>query len=254
VAEEAAVPATSRRGRAPVRDADDEHLVASFQRDRDRDAVNELLRRHEGLIMSVARRYFVPGGDHEDVRQQAMIGFWKAVRDYTGGAGASFPSFARTCMQRQVITAVKAANRMKHSPLNESDRIAHHDAEHDEDQRSSGIQLPSVSHEGSVVERMDIDGSGGMPFGLTEIEGLLEAYGHEAVQELLRAHFEGKSTRRRKDEPDRLSENEALVLVGLLGGKKYREIADELGRTEKFVDNTVQRLRAKLRHLLDEGA
>jgi RNA polymerase sporulation-specific sigma factor len=241
-----------RRARASVREIDDERLAAAFQAERDREAVNELLRRHEGLIMSVARRYFVPGGDHEDVRQQAMIGFWKAVRDYTGGAGASFPSFARTCMQRQVITAVKAANRMKHSPLNDSDRIAHHDAEHDEDQRSGAVQLPSVSHERSAVERMDMDTSGGMPFGLSEIEGLIEAHGHDAVHELLRAHFDGKSTRRRKDEPDRLSENEALVLVGLLSGKKYREIADEMGKTDKFVDNTVQRLRSKLRHLLEE--
>jgi RNA polymerase sporulation-specific sigma factor len=240
-----------RRGRGAVRELDDEHLVTSFQSARDKDAVNELLRRHEGLIMSVARRYFVPGGDHDDVRQQAMIGFWKAVRDFTGDAGASFPSFARTCMQRQVITAVKAANRMKHSPLNDSDRIAHHDAEHDEDERSVAVQLPSVSHEGSAVERMAMDESGGMPFGLSEIEGLLEAYGHDAVHEILRAHFEGKSTRRRKDEPDRLSENEAHVLVGLLSGKKYREIAEQMGKTDKFVDNTVQRLRSKLRHLLE---
>jgi DNA-binding CsgD family transcriptional regulator len=142
---------------------------------------------------------------------------------------------------------------MKHSPLNESDRIAHHDAEHDEDHGSSVVQLPSVSHEGSAVERMDTDDSGGMPFGLSEIEGLLEAHGHERVHEILRLHFEGKSTRRRKDEPDRLSENEAHVLVGLLSGKKYREIADQMGKTDKFVDNTVQRLRAKLRHLLEDG-
>ena len=208
-----------------------------------------------GLILSVARRYFVPGGDREDVRQQAMIGFWKAVRDFTAGAGASFPSFARTCMQRQVITAVKAANRMKHSPLNESDRIAHHDAEHDEDADSGGTatQLPSVSHEQSAVDRMHIDGSGGLPVGLSELETLLEAHGHEVVHELLAQHFEGKSTRRRKDEPDRLSENEAHVLVGLLGGKKYREIAEQLGKTDKFVDNTVQRLRQKLRHLVESN-
>ena len=244
--------AATRRSRTPVREAGDEQLVAAFQQARDREAVNELLRRHEGLIMSVARRYFVPGGDHDDVRQQAMIGFWKAVRDFTGGAGATFPSFARTCMQRQVITAVKAANRMKHSPLNDADRIAHHDAEHDEDQRSTGVQLPSVSHEHALVDRLDMDTSGGMPFGLSEIEGLLEAHGHEAVHELLRAHFEGKSTRRRKDEPDRLSENEAHVLVGLLSGKKYREIAEQMGKTDKFVDNTVQRLRSKLRHLLED--
>ena len=120
-----------RRRRSALAELGDDELVDAFQVERDRAAVNELLGRHEGLILSVARRYFVPGGDHEDVRQQAMIGFWKAVRDFSAGAGASFPSFARTCMQRQVITAVKAANRMKHSPLNESDRIAHHDAEHD---------------------------------------------------------------------------------------------------------------------------
>ena len=248
---EAVTEDARRRGRSDARDEPDEELVGRFQRARDRDAVNELLRRHEGLIVSVARRYVVPGGDHEDVRQQAMIGFWKAVRDFSVGAGASFPSFARTCMQRQVITAVKAANRMKHSPLNESDRIAHHDAEHDEDGGATGTQLPTVSHEGSVVERMDIDDTGGMPFGLTEIEQLLESYGPEAVHEILRQHFEGKSTRRRNDEPDRLSENEAHVLVGLLGGKKYREIAEQMGKSDKFVDNTVQRLRAKLRHLLD---
>ena len=244
---------TSKRLRgAALTEAEDDVLVASFQRDRDRDAVGELLRRHEGLVVSVARRYYVPGGDHEDVRQQAMIGFWKAVRDYSDSAGAAFPSFARTCMQRQVITAVKAANRMKHSPLTEADRIAHHDTEHSDEGAPAATQLPSVSHEDAAVDRLHIDESGGMPFGLTEIEGLLEAHGHDAVHEILRQHFEGGPTRRRKDEPDRLSENEAHVLVGLLSGKKYREIADEMGRTDKFVDNTVQRLRSKLRHLLEE--
>jgi RNA polymerase sporulation-specific sigma factor len=244
---------TSKRLRgAALTDADDDVLVGAFQRDRDRDAVGELLRRHEGLVLSVARRYFVPGGDHEDVRQQAMIGFWKAVRDYSDSAGAAFPSFARTCMQRQVITAVKAANRMKHAPLTDADRIAHHDAEHADDAAPAATQLPTVSHEGSAVARLHMDDSGGMPFGLSEIEGLLETYGHDAVHEILRLHFDGAPTRRRKDEPDRLSENEAHVLVGLLSGMRYREIADAMGMSDKFVDNTVQRLRAKLRHLLEE--
>mgnify|MGYP006199483481 CR=1 FL=1 len=55
-------------------------------------------------------------------------------------------------MQRQVITAVKAANRMKHSPLNESDRIAHHDAEHDEDQ-GSAVQLPIFKGSSSGAQK-----------------------------------------------------------------------------------------------------
>ncbi len=250
---EAAGTTGRRRARAELQDVADDELVARFQSSREKGAVEELLRRHEGLIVSVARRYFVPGGDHEDVRQQAMIGFWKAVRDYREGAAAAFPSFARTCMQRQVITAIKAANRMKHSPLNEADRIAHHDAEHDEDggAGATAAQLPTVSHESSAVDRMHMDDSGGMPFGISEIEHLIETLGHDAVHELLRAHFEGRSTRRRKDEVDQLSENEAHVLVGLLSGKRYREIAEQMDRSDKFVDNTVQRLRAKLRHLLE---
>lgn len=246
------ISGTGRRRPGSLADAPDDDLVETFQSSRDRAAVNELLRRHEGLVLSVARKYFVPGGDQEDVRQQAMIGFWKAARDYDEAAGASFSSFARTCMQRQVITAVKAANRMKHSPLTEADRIAHHDAEHDDDGGTVGAQLPSVSHEASAVDRMVIDESGGMPFGLSEIESLIEAHGHEAVHDILRQHFDGKSSRRRRDEPDQLSENEAHVLVGLLSGKKYREIAEQMDKTDKFVDNTVQRLRAKLRHLLED--
>lgn len=229
----------------------DDRLVADFQATRSHDAVRTLLARHEGLVVSVARRYFVAGGDRDDVRQQAMIGFWKAVRDFTPDGGASFPSFARTCMQRQVITAVKAANRMKHAPLSRSDRIAHHDAEHDED-GGAATQLPTVSHEASTVERLSIDGTGDLPFGLAEIETLLEAHGHDAVQAMLVEHFDGRRLRRRRDEPDRLSENEARVLVGLLSGRRYAEIAEEMGKGPKFVDNTVQRLRAKLRPLLED--
>lgn len=242
------VGASARRS---TRSSDgDDALVARFQANRSPDAVNELLRRHEGLVRSVARRYFVAGGDGDDVRQQAMIGFWKAVRDYSPDAGSSFPSFARTCMQRQVVTAVRAATRHKHTPLTGADRIGPTD-DADAEDGSRPVPLPTVGHEESAVDRLTIDDAGGMPFGLTEIEHLLESLGHDAVHDLLRRHFATRPARRRTgDDPTQLSENEAHVLVGLLSGKRYSEMADELGRTPKFVDNTIQRLRAKLRHLL----
>lgn len=232
----------------------DEDLVDSFQQTRNHDAVSELLRRHEGLVVSVARSYFVPGGDAEDVRQQAMIGFWKAVRDFSADAGCSFTTFARTCMQRQVVTAVRAATRHKHTPLTDSERIGPVDRDGDGAGDGRGATtFPSIGHEDSAVTRMVIDDSGGMPFGLTEIEDLIERFGHDAVHDLVREHFADRPARRRSgDHPAQLSENEAHVLVGLLSGKRYQEIADDLGRTAKFVDNTIQRLRGKLRHLLDD--
>lgn len=242
-----------RRASRPTDSDSDEQLVASFQTGRGQGAVTELLRRHEGLVRSVARRYFVPGGDGDDVRQQAMIGFWKAVRDYSPTGGSSFVTFARTCMQRQVVTAVRAATRHKHAPLTGSDRIDNTDADTDshEGTRRRSARLPTVGHEDSAVERLTIDDAGGMPFGLTEIERLLEAVGHEAVHALVRDHFADRPSRRRADDgPAQLSENEAHVLIGLLAGKSYAEIAADLDKTSKFVDNTIQRLRGKLRHLL----
>lgn len=243
----AAAAASARR---VVRSGDsDAELVADFQTTRSRDAVDELLRRHEGLVRSVTRRFFVPGGDADDVRQQAMIGFWKAVRDFSPAGGSAFPSFARTCMQRQVVTAVRAATRNKHAPLTGADRIGPTD---DTDADAPRVApLPSAGHEDASVDRLAIDGTGGMPFGLTEIEHLLESVGQDAVHQLVRDHFASRPARRRSDdEPTQLSENEAHVLVGLLSGKRYAEIAEDLGRTPKFVDNTIQRLRGKLRHLL----
>lgn len=243
-------PRRERTRSVPLEDATDEELVNDFQQTRSHLAVDALLRRHQGLVLSVARHYFVPGGDAEDVRQQAMIGFWKAVRDYSSDAGAAFASFARTCMQRQVITAVKAANRMKHAPLTAADRLPAHDADTDGDGRTSPI-VPTAGHEDSAIRRMEMDRAGGMPFGLSEIEGLIEQHGHDAIHEVLRAHFAGKKRRSPSSDPDRLTQNEAHVLVGLLSGKRYQEIADEMGKSAKFVDNAVQRLRAKLRHLLE---
>lgn len=245
----------SRRRFNAVRTLSDEELVSTFQISRGNDAVSELLRRYEGTVHNVAKRYFVPGGDHDDVRQQAMIGFWKAVRDFTPGAGSRFPGFAQSCMQRQVITAVKAANRKKHAPLTVSDRIAQHDAGADADRPSVNTQLPQTSHEASVIDRLLLSGTDAAPIDLTEIETLVAVHGPEAVHEMVVESYIGDDRagrRRRKGEAVRLTENELHVLVGLISGAKYRELADRLDVTDKYVDNTVQRLRTKMRELLGD--
>jgi RNA polymerase sporulation-specific sigma factor len=46
----------------------------------------------------------------------------KAVRYYRGGRGSSFRTFAELCISRQLATAVTAARRAKHEPLNEAAR------------------------------------------------------------------------------------------------------------------------------------
>jgi len=76
-------------------------------------AMEELLRRHSGLVRSCARRYFLMGGEAEDLIQEGMIGLYKAIQNYDGTrAGcSSFKNFAYLCVTREILDAVKKASK-----------------------------------------------------------------------------------------------------------------------------------------------
>lgn len=95
----------------------DEEIVAAAQRG-DAGASDYLLLKYRSLIMSKAKSYFIAGADRDDIMQEGLIGLHKAVRDFCSSRGTSFRPFAEMCITRQVITAVKAASRQKHAPLN----------------------------------------------------------------------------------------------------------------------------------------
>ncbi|MFZ1124203.1 MAG: sigma-70 family RNA polymerase sigma factor [Candidatus Baltobacteraceae bacterium] len=86
-------------------------------RDGDSEAFAALFRLHRPRIFVLARRYFAPGSDRDDLIQEATIGFFKAVRDFRGDRGA-FVAFVDLCVRRQVITFIKTATRQKHLALN----------------------------------------------------------------------------------------------------------------------------------------
>lgn len=96
----------------------DEELVARAQNG-DKQATEELLRRHAGIVRSCARGFFLVGGETEDLIQEGMIGLYQAVGDYKNGEkGSSFKNFAYLCVSRKIIDAVKSAARKKNAPLN----------------------------------------------------------------------------------------------------------------------------------------
>ena len=95
----------------------DEELVLLAQSG-DEEAQEFLLDKYKFLVRAKSRAYFLIGADNEDIIQEGMIGLYKAVRDYNEEKNASFHSFAELCVNRQMITAIKAATRQKHQPLN----------------------------------------------------------------------------------------------------------------------------------------
>ena len=99
-------------------DTEDADLVARYQRDGEPEVLEILIARYRRFARAKARGYFLIGGDSDDVEQEALIGLYKAVRDFRPDHQASFRAFAELCIKRQIITAIKTATRHKHQPLN----------------------------------------------------------------------------------------------------------------------------------------
>jgi RNA polymerase sporulation-specific sigma factor len=84
----------------------------------DKDSQELLIKKYKYLVRQKAASYYISGGDNEDIIQEGMIGLFKAIRDYKKGHNTTFHTFAALCINRQILTAIKASNRFKHSPLN----------------------------------------------------------------------------------------------------------------------------------------
>ena len=161
-----------------------------------------------------AKSMFILGGDTEDLIQEGMIGLFKAVRDYDCGRDASFYTFADLCISRQMYTAVQAAGRKKHIPLNTAVSLYENMSSGEDDEESSLIDALSDKSEMNP-EEMVLD--------------------KERVQYL--------------DEiiENELSSFEKQVLELHLTGMSYSQIAKVLQRDEKSTDNALQRLKNKIK-------
>ena len=198
--------------------AKDEELVLMAQ-NRDDAAQEYLLDKYKSLVRAKSRAYFLIGADSEDIIQEGMIGLYKAVRDYNEEKNASFRSFAELCVNRQMITAIKAATRQKHQPLN------------------SYISLNKPVYEEESEQTY-------MDFLQSSSESLLNPEALLIGQEN-KSFLEDQMVKN-------LSSFETRVLVLYLQGRSYFEIANVLDKPEKSIDNALQRVKKKLEKFLEE--
>ncbi len=196
----------------PLTAQPDAALARLFQ-EGEADALDVLLVRYRRFARSRSRRYFLMGGDADDLEQEALIGLYKAVRDYRAEHEVAFRPFAELCITRQLLSAIKTANRHKHRPLNTS--VSIHATRDGGDPEGSALEerLPSPSASEDPLERL---------------------VGDEQVAVLARSMSAD------------LSELEMQVLRLYVAGRSYLDIADQIGRQAKAVDNAVQRIKRKL--------
>ena len=172
-------------------------------------AEEALAERYARVVRMCARPYFLAGGDSEDLIQEGMLGLLSAIREYDEAKGATFKTYAETCIHNRIRSAVRSANRMKNAPLN--DGVSLEDVLSDESQ-SLGTNFYTRSPEEQVLAR-------------------------ETENEFISAYSRC------------LSKLEANILRLYLDGLSYSEMAAASGRDVKAVDNAVQRIRRKLADL-----
>lgn len=185
--------------------------VISLSRNGDKYAIDHIINKYKNLVRSRARTYFLIGADKEDIVQEGMIGLYKAARDFKIEKHVSFKAFAELCITRQIISAIKSATRQKHIPLN------------------SYISLNKPFFEDENEQT------------LLDTLGQRKNSNPEDIV-ITKEHFESVEEKMFKV----LSKFERKVLSLYLDGKGYTEIAKQLDKSEKSIDNALQRIKRKV--------
>ncbi|WP_102336457.1 RNA polymerase sporulation sigma factor SigH [Salimicrobium jeotgali] len=193
-----------------LQDLNDEQLLAHITQGNS-EALNYLIQKYKGFVRAKARTYFLIGADREDIIQEGMIGLYKAIRDYQGDKLSSFRAFAELCITRQIITAIKAATRQKHFPLNSY--VSLDKPVFDEESDRTLLDVLMGSHAIDPAEMMIHRER------FTDIEKRIEEV---------------------------LSKLEKEVLALYLDGDSYQEISAKINRHVKSIDNALQRVKKKM--------
>ncbi len=195
----------------------DDKEIIQLIREKDADAMDYLMRKYRGMVKQEARKMYLIGSDEEDLIQEGMIGLFQAIRSYEREHDASFASFARLCVRRQMYSAVTASNRKKHQPLNTY--VSFDEPVFVENARRNGYKEQTIEdmifadERDTNPEKIMLD---------REQAGMIESVIVE-----------------------RLTSYEKKVLNLYLEGRSYDDIASELNRTRKAIDNAIQRIRKK---------
>ena len=195
-------------------DSLDEEVVLEAKNGNDR-AQEYLISKYENFVKAKAKSYFLIGADKEDIYQEGMIGLYKAIRDFKPDKLTSFKAFAELCVTRQIITAIKTATRQKHIPLN------------------TYVSLNKPIYE-EESDRTLLDVLTGLK--VSDPEELF--IGQEQMEYI------------QNEISKVLSDLEMEVLASYLDGKSYQEIACDLDRHAKSIDNALQRVKRKLEKCL----
>lgn len=191
-----------------------ENDIINLAQKRENAAMEYLLEKYKPLVCQKTRKLFLIDGDKDDLIQEGMIGLFKAVRDYQVGKDAAFRTFADLCISRQLYSAIKKSNRLKNQPLNSYVSIYSDEFSDADELAGDRTVISSGSDNIANPEAIMID--------------------RENAIDMQNKMF------------DKLSKMEREVLKRYLEGMTYQEIAADMEKSPKSIDNTLQRIKGKI--------
>ena len=191
-----------------------ENDIINLAQKRENAAMEYLLEKYKPLVRQKTRKLFLIDGDKDDLIQEGMIGLFKAVRDYQVGKDAAFRTFADLCISRQLYSAIKKSNRLKNQPLNSYVSIYSDEFSDADELAGDRTVISSGSDNIANPEAIMID--------------------RENVIDMQNKMF------------DKLSKMEREVLKRYLEGMTYQEIAADMEKSPKSIDNALQRIKGKI--------
>ncbi len=175
----------------------------------DPETMEQVLDYYKPKVSAISRQYFLLGGSVDDLIQEGMIGLYLAVMDYDGQKNDNFSTFASMCIHRKIQTAVRKAKSKKNMPLNDYYSIDVQDGD-------TSAKIIVLSHNVNP-EKISIT---------------------KQNDEILTNEIKSL-----------LSSAQYSILIMYLSGYSYSEIADKIDKNIKFVDNSIQSIKRKLRTL-----
>ena len=191
-----------------------ENDIINLAQNKEDSAMEYLLEKYKPLVRQKTRKLFLIDGDKDDLIQEGMIGLFKAVRDYQAGKDAAFRTFADLCISRQLYSAIKKSNRLKNQPLNSYISIYSDEFNDADELAGDRTVISSGSDNIANPEAIVID--------------------RESAVDMQNQMF------------DKLSKMEREELKRYLDGMTYQEIAADMEKSPKSIDNALQRIKGKI--------
>lgn len=178
----------------------------------DEKSLDELYSKYKHNILNIAKKYYLNDGNNDDIVQEGMLGFLKAINTFDENKG-NFYSHLKLLVEHQIFNAIKKSNNLKNTPMNERFNLnSQGELELEESTKVLGIPNDTLSPESKVIMEED----------------------EKEFDELM---------------TDKLSVFEQQVLRLYLSGFSYYDIIEKLNVSYKSVDNALSRVKSKLQNI-----